>query len=128
MSITKYPKEILDEVTDIAINKSIVGADPEWRDKALKCLEEVCFQNQEFTVDSVRELVIASGVTTHENRAMGGIIKTGVAKGWIEATGRTIPSFIGHKIPMQVWKSNIFCLKKSPSNWTFNLLNPMKIE
>ncbi len=108
MTIVKYPKETLDQVTGEAINKSIVGADPEWRNQALKCLEEVAQKTAEFTVDNVRAEVVASGVITHDNRAMGGIIKTGRAMGWIEPTGRTIPSLVGHKTPMQIWRSKIY--------------------
>ena len=108
MTIVKYPKETLDQVTGVAINKSIVGADPEWRNQALKCLEAVAQRTAEFTVDSVRAEVVATGLITHDNRAMGGIIKTGVATGWIEPTGRTIPSLVGHKTPMQIWKSKIY--------------------
>lgn len=108
MNIIKYPKEMLDKVTGEAIDKSVVGADPEWRNVALKCLETVAENFSEFTVDEVRKHVVASGLITHDNRAMGGIIKSGVAQKWIEPTGRTIPSLVGHKIPMQIWRSKIY--------------------
>lgn len=93
--------------TDEGINNSFINAHDKWRFCALECLKEVALSKERFTVDDVRSLVSMSGLHTHDNRAMGGVIKTGVKNGWIIATGQTVPSVVGHKIPMQIWKSLI---------------------
>ncbi len=103
---------VIKKETDEAIDRGSSHADTDWRMVALDCVYKVALEKPEFTMNDVRDLVASSGATTHDNRAMGGISKTAVKNGWIKATGRVIISRVGHKSPLQIWKSLIY---KSPS-------------
>lgn len=100
-----YPEIV--KVTDEAIERGYSHADSEWRAMALDCLHHICLNNETFTVNDVRDIVKMSSLKTQDNRAMGGVIKRGVANKWMEATGKTIPSLVGHKVHIQIWKSLI---------------------
>lgn len=97
------------QATQEAVDRGYTNAEDAWRDYALACVMEVAQSKEEFTSDDVRTLVRHSPFTTHDNRAMGGVMMTAVKKyGWMEKTGRSIPSLVGHKSPLQIWKSNIY--------------------
>lgn len=108
------PKEEIAEIkteTEGAIMDGMIGANAKWRDMAIDCLEQIALSRQEFTTNDVRAMVSHSPLRTHDNRAMGGVIKHGVSMKWIIATGKTMVSRVGHGGPLQIWKSLIF--KKS---------------
>ena len=107
MQITQQYIDDINFLTEKAINEAMVNANQQWRDNAIKCLREICMTHELFTVNDVRPLVESYGFTTHDKRAMGGVIKYGKSKGWLEATGITYPSKVGHKVPMQLWRSKI---------------------
>jgi len=76
-----------------------------------KTLPDFLSKEAEFhkcTVDRVRFFVQKSPLKTHDNRAMGGVMKVAQKIGLIEPTGETRPSKVGHKVPMQVWRSCIY--------------------
>jgi hypothetical protein len=97
-----------DIATQHAINQSEKHAHDAWRAYAINAVERVARLRAEFTVDAVRYLVERSHFKTHDKRAMGGVIKTAQRNGWISPTGKTVPSKVGHKTPMQIWRSNIY--------------------
>lgn len=101
-------REKMEEVTEKGIEQSFENAHEEWRAMALEALYKVCKSYETFTVNEVRQVVEASKLKTHDNRAMGGIIKTGQKEGWLAPTGDTIPSVVGHKTHIQIWKSLIY--------------------
>lgn len=101
----------IQKATEAGIKKGYDNAHTEWRTMALSCLYKICNTMPEFTVNDVRDLVEKYLIKTHDNRAMGGVIKTGQKMGWFEPTGRSIPSLVGHKVHIQIWKSLIY--KKS---------------
>lgn len=94
--------------TEKGIERSLENAHEQWRAMALRCLLEVCKSNEFFTVNDVRDVVKKSHLKTHDNRAMGGVMVTGRKEGWLAPTGRTIPSVVGHKVHIQVWKSLLY--------------------
>lgn len=106
-NFTQSPEEIkeIQDVTNKSIEQSIENAHNEWRNYAIGCLKAVCEAEVTFTVEDVRSLVKLGGLKTHDNRAMGGIMKTGLARGWFVPTGMSIPSKVGHKSPIQIWQS-----------------------
>ena len=63
-------------------------------------------------MNDVRDMVKLSHLTTHDNRAMGGIVSTALKEEWIEYTGKSILSHVGHKSPLQIWRSRIYKPKK----------------
>lgn len=101
-------REKMEEVTEKGIEQGFENAHEEWRAMALDCLHKVCLSYDTFTVNDVRALVERSPLKTHDNRAMGGIIKTGQREGWLAPTGESIPSVVGHKVHIQIWKSLIY--------------------
>lgn len=109
----KESNEEINKITDESIKKSFDHANSEWRGMALDSLEQICLTHVTFTVNDVRDLVKWSHLKTHDNRAMGGVIKRGVANKWMEATGKTIPSLVGHKVHIQIWKSLIIKKKEN---------------
>lgn len=105
---TPQDKEEMNVVTRKGIERSIDHAHEEWRNMALRCLHEVCINNEFFTVNDVRDIVKTSHLKTHDNRAMGGVMVTGKKEGWLVPTGKTIPSVVGHKVHIQIWKSLLY--------------------
>ena len=101
------PEEIK-AVTDEAIERGHSNANPEWKAMALECVKTICLQKETFTMNDVRWLVRTSPIKTHDNRAIGGVMKTAKSLGWIEPTGQSIVSKVGHKSLLQVWKSKIY--------------------
>lgn len=106
--ITKEEQKQMQFLTDKGIKTSFDNAHEEWRSMALGCVRDVCLKHKTFTVNDVRALVKLSTLKTHDNRAMGGVMKTAQKMRWLEPTGESIPSVVGHKVHIQVWKSLLF--------------------
>lgn len=104
---TAHDREEMNRRTEAGIERAIDNAHEAWRSMALDCLRKLCEEQDTFTVNDLRKLVSASPLKTHDNRAMGGILVTGRSDGWLKSTGMTIPSVVGHKTPIQIWKSLI---------------------
>lgn len=98
----------IDKATDQGITLGTKHAKAEWREMALNCLKYICLTRETFTVNDFRDMVLNNPIKTHDNRAMGGVIKTGQSNGWIKPTGESIPSKVGHKVPIQIWQSLIY--------------------
>jgi len=94
--------------TQQAIDRGMDAAHAEWRRVASLHLLEIAKTNKEFTMNDVRDLIRQEKVQTHDNRAMGGVVITARKLGWIEPSGRSILSRVGHKSVLQVWKSLIY--------------------
>lgn len=99
--------ERIKKQTDFAIKRGWQASKVQWRQTALVILCEFALCNKEFTVNDFRDKILESGVTTHDNRAMGGLMSTAKGWGWITSVSH-IPSLVGHKTPIQVWRSNIY--------------------
>lgn len=100
-------KEI-QKITDQAIDEAYAGANMAWKKMAFECLKKICETKQTFTMNDLRELVNQSPIKTSDNRAMGGVVKTARKAGLIVPTGSSIVSKVGHKSPLQIWKSTIY--------------------
>lgn len=110
----KLPLGMLQKIqieTDLAIKRGWDSTRSQWRTMALKILCEVCLEKREFTVNDFRNMILNSGIVTHDNRAMGGLMATAKKWGWIKSIN-SIPSRVGHKTPIQVWRS---CIYQEPS-------------
>lgn len=105
---TSQDQQEMNKVTERGIETSLENAHEQWRAMARRCLHEVCLNNEFFTVNDVRDIVKRSHLKTHDNRAMGGVMVTGKKEGWLAPTGKTIPSVVGHKVHIQVWKSLLY--------------------
>lgn len=100
----------MNEATKRAVEQGFDNAHDAWRAMALECVQQICLTKESFTVNDVRDLVKMSDLKTHDNRAMGGVMVTAKGRGWLVPTGKSIPSVVGHKTHIQVWKSLIFKL------------------
>jgi hypothetical protein len=84
-------------------------ADPEWLKAADECVKLVAGLGADFTTDDVYELmeIRYPFVSTHDDRAMGPVIKNVAKQGWIEkapvmpvkSRRRTL-----HASPITVWR------------------------
>lgn len=94
--------------TEYAIQKGFKNADEHWKYETLENMHKFCQYTAEFTMNDFRAYnAQLCKVQTHDNRAMGGIVKRALKEGWIEGTGRSIISRVGHGVPLQIWKSLI---------------------
>jgi len=93
--------------TEAAIKRGWDASKRDWRVIAMSILCRVCLTKREFTVNDFRDEILNSGVSTHDNRAMGGLMTTAKKLGWITSIS-AIPSQVGHKTPIQVWRSQIY--------------------
>jgi len=61
----------------------------------------------EFTTDDIWRVLDEEGVKTHDNRAMGAVIKNLKHDGWCRPTMRFVPStrISRHGAPIRRWKS-----------------------
>ena len=101
--------ETIKKETDEAITHSIVGANMQWRIETLENLFNFCKITEEFTMNDFREYNLKHcKFETHDNRAMGGIMQTAKGSEWVAPTGRSIISRVGHKSPLQIWKSLLY--------------------
>ena len=123
MQMAKY-KEVRDmsnaetKPTAAAIKQADENADEQWRADATHALLLTCHEQPQFTVDDVwitlaREYPEAK---THENRAMGAVMRRGRKMSWTKGTGQYIKSARSgcHMNPRQIWASMI-CLERSQS-------------
>lgn len=93
--------------TQKGVSQSLKNAEQKWVLMALEIVRRACKKFKTFSVDDVRAKVRASKLKTHDNRAMGGVMLIAKSKGWITGTGRSIPSIVGHRTRIQIWKSLI---------------------
>lgn len=109
--ILKLSESLLSQIeaeTQAAIRRGWDAAEQAWRRTALVILCETCVTMRQFTVNDFRGRIKDSGVVTHDNRAMGGLMKNAERMGWIRKSGNAIPSKVGHKVPIQIWESRIY--------------------
>jgi len=107
MDIPQQYLAVIQAETESAIKKGWDATRAEWRIMALQVLCRTALTHKTFTVNDFRGEILESEIKTHDYRAMGGLVKAAEKFGWIEPTGETIPSRVGHKIPMQVWRSRL---------------------
>lgn len=94
--------------TEAAVNKGLDNANVRWREMAMRSLYEMCLERDVFTANDVRGRIERSPLKTHDRRAMGGIMRTGKKLGWMQKTGRSITSRVGHLSPLQIWESQLY--------------------
>ena len=108
MQIPEMYLELIKKETEAAIIKGWDHAKTQWRVMALEVLCHFALTTRAFTVNDFRDQIKNSDIKTHDNRAMGGLMTTAKGWGWIMPTGESIPSRVGHKVHIQVWRSMIY--------------------
>jgi len=98
----------ISKATEVAIDQGLQNSDIAWRRLAMEKLYQICKCHQTFTMNDVRPFLKGLPAKTHDNRAVGGIVRTALKVGWIERTNEEIESKVGHKSPLQIWRSMIY--------------------
>jgi hypothetical protein len=96
------------QARDEAIQTAEDHAHAEWLAFALLTVKNLALLGPEFTTDAVWERLDHYGVTTHEPRAMGAVVKRAVRDGLIVSTGRYVKSGrkVNHARPIPVYRGN----------------------
>jgi len=105
--MNEYNKQ-MNDATESAITSGYNNSSDAWRLNALQCIKDTCKKLKEFTMNDVRDKIHSTGFFTHDNRAVGGVVKTAEKNGWIKKTGKSIPSVVGHKTHIQIWSSLLY--------------------
>lgn len=93
--------------TITAINSSTQAANNAWKDACYEAIKEACRRWNTFTSEDITDLLEQAGYTTHEPRAMGGMILKAKADQLIEPTSERVWSHreTSNKYMKTVWKS-----------------------
>jgi hypothetical protein len=87
-----------------AIERVAEHAGSIWRLEALNALEELARTRETLTVEYLSPLCS----TTYDRRALGGILREGKRRRWIEAAGYVNAGAERHGRPVMLWRSLIF--------------------
>jgi hypothetical protein len=92
------------QARDEAIARVDTAADPAWKMRALAALRRVAERQAELTAEDVW---VEAREVPEEPRAMGPLMQSARAKGWIEPTDqhRQSSMVVNHARPMRVWRS-----------------------
>ena len=96
-----------DLLRDQAIEKVEGSANDEWMGIAKFAVLRFARAEKFLTTDNIWNMMGDS--TTHDNRAMGAVMRKAQAEGWIEPTDRTVKSTraVCHSRPIRVWRSKL---------------------
>lgn len=90
---------------DAALEAVDENADEDWKDRALEAVRRTALEHDEFISD---DIWTTSGLDRpRESRAMGPVLRRAAALGYIEKTGKALPSAQGHLRPVHVWRSKL---------------------
>jgi len=96
------------EITEEAINRVEEHADPCWKKKVIDIIQDICTRKQFFSADDIAERMEQEEETTHDNSALGAMIKK------VEKMGLCVPNGYmrskrkgRHAGVLILWKSNI---------------------
>jgi hypothetical protein len=83
------------------------NASCEWKQAAERIVRDLCRTMASFTSDFVLAELDKQGIYTHENRALGAVMKNACRDGLCEPTGTYLPSTRpqSHKRPQMLWRS-----------------------
>jgi hypothetical protein len=97
------------ELRDAAIDRVEENANEQWHTEAMEGVRWLAQQSTLFTTDDVWEhlATVVPEAKTHDNRAMGAVMRKAQKLGWISATDRYWQSKrpMAHARPIRVWKS-----------------------
>ena len=92
---------------DEAIDRVEENADQEWMNDAMDIVRFIVNRYKYFSTDDIWHML--KEPTTHDNRAMGAVMRKAQAEGWIEPTDRVVKSTrpVCHSRPIRVWRSKL---------------------
>jgi len=90
---------------DTAMKQVCDNTSDEFRACAEQAIVSVGKQNHKFTGDDIWDWIMSkTTIRSHDNRALGPIIKRMASAKTIEATGEYLPSRRRHLAPIRVWR------------------------
>ena len=112
-SAPKAPPHLYDinraeQAKEKSIAQVSVATPPEWRSEVLRALYMICRERAEFTTDDVWWQLDQWRVQAPpESRAMGGVMRLGLLRGWCKPSGKYQKSIRVecHRRPVAIWKS-----------------------
>ena len=97
------------QATDAAIARVDAAAQADWKAAALDAIRYLADRRSEFTTDAVWEVLARRHpeVTTHDNRAMGAVLRHARSEGLVEPTDAFHISVRPecHRCPKRVWRA-----------------------
>lgn len=96
------------QATDSAIQAGCSSANPRWRSEALLIIKNLCESKPEISANEFTTLIKRMPIKTHDNRAIGGLVRYAEKMHWIEKTGRSEISKAGHLSRIQIWRSLVY--------------------
>ena len=98
--------DLLENLTDAAVNRAGNNADITWLNEARSAVKLLIRKGEDFTTDDVWELLEGVNAYTHEPRALGAIIRELSKDGAIYSTGGYRKSIRKecHRRPLAVWR------------------------
>jgi hypothetical protein len=93
---------------DEGMARAAAAANPAWVAGVWECIKDIARQQPELSSDDIFRLADERKVeATHENRALGPLMKQAEKEGYIEATQKFIDSerTSKHLSPIRVWRS-----------------------
>lgn len=93
------------KLADDATARGWENAGEPWRQQALEDLESLCRRHADFTADDLDDVA----KLLEDPRAIGGLVREGLKRGWCAPTGEYRISKIArcHQRPKRVWRSLI---------------------
>lgn len=84
-------------------------ADDRWWHEALDGVRQVAIQRSQFTADDVCAWLERRGVSTHDLRALGAVMRGAASAGWCHTTDNFVRSKRAsrHNAPIRVWQSDL---------------------
>jgi hypothetical protein len=110
MSSPLFDIEAAERARDEAITRVEFNASEDWKTSARRVVRWLALTREEFTTDPVWVILAHCNVEPpHEQRAMGAVMSSAAANGWIKRTDRTHPSArpTAHRRPLAIWRSLI---------------------
>lgn len=90
--------------TDEAIRRAETHANEYWKAEAYATVRIFCLRGKPFTSEDVSKTLSAKGIKTHENRALGAVMREACKEGLIRGVGfsnSTRPE--SHTYPKRIW-------------------------
>jgi hypothetical protein len=106
--MTLEEERTLDAETNEAIERGYSAANSEWKTQALQCVEKLARVHKEFVSYDVFLATKQVSSSTHDLRAIGGLIREAARRGWIAQSGRYAKNKNRHGSPCPIWKSLLY--------------------
>jgi hypothetical protein len=96
------------EITEEAVKRSYDHADKDWKRKVIEVIQDICTRQQFFSADDIQDRMEREEERTHDNSALGAMIKKVEKMGLCKPSGYTKSKRKGrHSGVLVLWRSNV---------------------